>query len=277
MKINPILNDPSDLKCIKCSSADLRVLEDKIVCSECKHFYKIENNKIITASDFIKEENWETVSDGFDLFKGNEKYSAVDIIGGPRISELRSKLGVKGLSINLGSGQDNHDGFVNIDLGQYEPVDLISDLTELPLADSSVELIVSNSVLEHIYDFRKVIEEVYRVMKPNGHFYLCVPNAGCIRHHKLDYHRWTQPGLRKLFDERFEFVESGACRGIAYAIIPYVEALISYSIKNKFLLSISRWFWRLISRPLYWIKHENSEDYQALSQTLYILVKKNEV
>ena len=274
MKINPILNNLSSLQCIKCLSSNWNVEQDKVSCNKCNHFYNIENNKIVTADDFIAEENWETVSDGFDLFKGNEKFTSVDIIGGPRISELRHKLNIKGLSINLGSGQDNHEDFVNMDLGQYEPVNLISDLTEIPLANESVELIVSNSVLEHIYNFNDVIEEVYRVMKSGGYFYLCVPNAGCIRHHKLDYHRWTQPGLRKLFDDRFELVESGACRGIAYAIIPYVEALISYSIKNKFLLSISRWFWRFISRPLYWIKHDNSEDYQALSQTLYILVKK---
>lgn len=274
MKINPILDNLSSLMCVKCKSNFWSATQEQIKCNDCNHLYNIKNNQIVTAVDFIAEQNWETVSEGFDLFKGNEKFTSVDIIGGPRISELKEKLNIKGLSINLGSGQDKHEGFVNIDLGEYDPVDLISDLTEIPLVNNSVELIVSNSVLEHIYDFNSVIEEAYRIMKPGGYFYLCVPNAGCIRHHKLDYHRWTQPGLRKIFDDRFEVVDSGACRGIAYAIIPYVEALMSYSIKNKIILSISRWFWRLISKPLYWIKHDNSEDYQALSQTLYILVKK---
>ena len=274
MNINPMLKNPSSLKCNNCDASNWTIEDDKISCKACNHFYSIEDNKIITAADFIEEKNWESVSDGFDLFKGNEKFTSVDIIGGPRINELKDKLNIKGLSVNLGSGQDSHEGFVNIDLGRYKPVNLISDLAEIPFKSNSIELIVSNSVLEHIYDFRSVIEEVCRVMKPGGYFYLCVPNAGCIRHHKLDYHRWTQPGLRMLFDDRFELIESGACRGIAYAIVPYVEALITYSIKNKFLLRIARSLWRIVSKPLYRIKYSNSEDYQALSQTLYILVRK---
>ena len=91
---------------------------------------------------------------------------------------------------------------------------------------------------------------------------------------KCGGNKWTSPGLRKLFEDRFELLESGSCRGVAYALITYVEALMSYKIKNKILLSISRLIWRLISRPLFWIKDEDDDDYQALSQTIYVLVKK---
>jgi hypothetical protein len=107
-----------------------------------------------------------------------------------------------------------------------------------------------------------------------GYFYLCVPNA-CIRHHKLDYHRWTTPGLHKLVTERFEIIDSGACRGVAYSLITYVNALMTYKIKSKKLLSISRSIWRVISYPLFWIKDDyDSEEYQALSQTIYVLARK---
>jgi len=169
--------------------------------------------------------------------------------------------------------EDNYDDFINMDLGNYEPVHIVADLAKTPLVNGSVELVVSNSVIEHIYDYQAVMDEVSRILKSGGYFYLCVPNA-CLRHHKYDYHRWTTPGLHKLFDKRFEIIDSGACRGIAYALITYVEALLAYKIKNTNILSASRWIWRLISRPLFWMREESNEEYQAMSQTIYVLGKK---
>ena len=74
--------------------------------------------------------------------------------------------------------------------------------------------------------------------------------------------------------ELIVIIDSGACRGIAYALITYVEALLAYKIKNKNRLLLSRWIWRLISRPLFWIREEANEEYQAMSQTIYVLGKK---
>ena len=57
-----------------------------------------------------------------------------------------------GRALNLVSGQDNYDDFFNMDLGKYDPVNIITDLTKILLVNGSVELVVSNIVLEHIYD-----------------------------------------------------------------------------------------------------------------------------
>jgi SAM-dependent methyltransferase len=271
---NLILENISSLLCIQCRASDWKVASDAVTCKSCGHIYPIVGNgKLVTVEIFIKEQKWENVSAGFDLFKGNEKPIKVDKLSGPRIMDLRKTLGIKGVAINLGSGQDNYDGFVNMDLGKYDPVHIIADLKKIPFVDGSVELVVSNSVLEHIYDYNSVINEVYRILKKGGYFYLCVPNA-CLRHHKYDYHRWTTPGLHKLFDDKYEIIDSGACRGVAYALITFGEALISYKIKNRFLLAATRFIWRLISRPLYWIRDESNEEYQAMSQTIYVLGKK---
>jgi predicted SAM-dependent methyltransferase len=271
---NPILDCISSLLCINCGSNEWKLGAEAVTCKACGHHYPIiGNGKLITVDKYIQEQSWETVSDGFDLFKGNEKPIKVDKLGGPRIKDLRKNLGIKGIAINLGSGQDNYNDFINMDLGEYDSVHIIADLTRVPLVAGSVELVVSNSVLEHIYDYNIVINEVFRILERGGYFYLCVPNA-CLRHHKYDYHRWTTPGLHKLFDKRFEIIDSGAARGIAYAFITYVEALLAYKIKNKSILAISRCLWRLISRPLFWMREESNEEYQAMSQTIYVLGKK---
>jgi hypothetical protein len=45
----------------------------------------MDNGKLVTIEKNIQEQNWEIVSDGFDLFKSNEKIIKVDRLGGPRI------------------------------------------------------------------------------------------------------------------------------------------------------------------------------------------------
>jgi ubiquinone/menaquinone biosynthesis C-methylase UbiE len=155
----------------------------------------------------------------------------------------------------------------------YDPVHVVADLKKIPFIDGSVELTVSYSVLEHICDYNEVINEAYRILKKGGHFYLCVPNF-CIRHHKHDYHRWTTPGLHKLLEDKFEIIESGSCRGVAYALTYFVEALMAYKIKDCILLATARAIWRLKSYPLFWTRDEANEEYQAMSQTIFVLEKK---
>ncbi|MCP4182024.1 MAG: class I SAM-dependent methyltransferase [Hyphomicrobiales bacterium] len=41
---------------------------------------------------------------------------------------------------------------------------------ELPFANNSLDAVYSVSVIEHIPDFKKTIDEIYRVLKPNGLF-----------------------------------------------------------------------------------------------------------
>jgi SAM-dependent methyltransferase len=46
----------------------------------------------------------------------------------------------------------------------------------LPFENSRFNTVFSNSVLEHIPDLQPVIDEISRVLKPEGMFYFCVPN-----------------------------------------------------------------------------------------------------
>lgn len=51
----------------------------------------------------------------------------------------------------------------------------------LPFRDNSVDIVVSLMVLEHVSDPRKVIEEVFRILKPGGIFFLACENYLCFR------------------------------------------------------------------------------------------------
>jgi len=57
--------------------------------------------------------------------------------------------------------------YITADL--YSPLaDVKADITNLPFDDNSFDVIFCNHVLEHIKDDTKAMQELYRVMKPNG-------------------------------------------------------------------------------------------------------------
>jgi SAM-dependent methyltransferase len=267
------LIDFSLLLCPKCKSKKLKQTDTHLECENCRSKYNKENDKLFFTERYFDVDNWEIESVEFDILKRKKsRFRRIDKIGGPRIQDLKSYLNVGGLALNLGSGSDNYEGYINIDLGRYPNVHIVSPLEKIPYQDSTVDLVVSNSVLEHIKDYKTVINEIYRVLKPGSYFYLSVPSF-CMRHHKYDFHRWTIPGLLEMLKD-FEVVESGSCRGVAYALDILIESIIVYKTRPGITREILRRSWLFLSRPIYWIKGDGSAEYEAMSQTIYAIVKK---
>jgi len=53
--------------------------------------------------------------------------------------------------------------------------DIKADICNLPFSDNSFDIILCNHVLEHIPDDSKAMQELFRVMKPNGYGIFQVP------------------------------------------------------------------------------------------------------
>jgi SAM-dependent methyltransferase len=49
------------------------------------------------------------------------------------------------------------------------------DMSSITFSDASVDVVISNHVLEHVPDDQKAIAETYRVLKPGGFAILTVP------------------------------------------------------------------------------------------------------
>lgn len=59
--------------------------------------------------------------------------------------------------------------------GVYKKV-LGEDASKISLASGIVDLVFSNSVIEHIQDINRVLKEVNRVLKPGGYFIATMPS-----------------------------------------------------------------------------------------------------
>jgi SAM-dependent methyltransferase len=102
------------------------------------------------------------------------------------------------LKINLGAGSDILTGYVNHDLVHLPGIDVVHNLNKYPWpwAYGSVEEIKMYDVLEHLDDFMKAMEEIFRVLSPGGRCRVSVPywNAWCAYAdptHKRGFHEIT--------------------------------------------------------------------------------------
>ncbi len=81
--------------------------------------------------------------------------------------------------------------YVGIDIVPGQSVDIVlEDPYKLPLADDSVEVVVSTSCFEHSEMFWVVYLEIMRVLKPDGLFYLNAPSNGIYHRYPVDCWRF---------------------------------------------------------------------------------------
>ncbi|GII03257.1 class I SAM-dependent methyltransferase [Planobispora takensis] len=136
------------------------------------------------------------------------------------------------LVADLGSGTNRYDRrILCVDGGVYDNVDLVGDLRTLPLADASLDGIVSVAVLEHVPDPQAHVEEMWRVLKPGGRLLCFVPFMQPFHASPYDYQRYTAPGLAELFG-RFEVVGTrvgaGPTSSLVWVLQEWLALVLSF-------------------------------------------------
>ena len=81
--------------------------------------------------------------------------------------------------LNIGSGVDYRNDCLNMDINTNVKADIYRDITRgLPFEDNTFDVVYMHHILEHIRDnddFFFIINEVFRVLKIDGIFDICVP------------------------------------------------------------------------------------------------------
>jgi|GEM_PF-1875569 len=135
--------------------------------------------------------------------------------------------------VHVGGGpRRNHPSELNLNLFPMTNVDIVGSAERLPFADESVDVLISNAVLEHVRDLPAVLAEMNRVLKPGGYVYIEIP---FIQHYHThdghgvqfeDYRRFTKAGLT----QAFEFctpIDVGACVGPTSTVVQMLYGLAS--------------------------------------------------
>jgi len=94
--------------------------------------------------------------------------------------------------------------------------DLLLDLEKIPwsIANGRYDTILLINVLEHLYDFKNVLAEIFRILKEKGEVIVVVPFLFYFHPSPRDYFRFTSSALEKLFIEsgfgEIEIKEAGS-------------------------------------------------------------------
>lgn len=80
--------------------------------------------------------------------------------------------------LNLGCGEDKKEGFVNLDWNKLVEPDVVHDLNNVPypFSDNEFDLVNASHVLEHLEKPFIIMEELHRILKPNGKLIVRVPH-----------------------------------------------------------------------------------------------------
>ena len=94
------------------------------------------------------------------------------------------------IKLNLGCGDNQHPGYVNVDM--FGAPDVVCDLSAFPWPweTNSVDEIRAEHFLEHVDDYAAMNLEIHRILKPGGLLWFRVPhfrNPMAVWH----LHKWA--------------------------------------------------------------------------------------
>jgi SAM-dependent methyltransferase len=85
--------------------------------------------------------------------------------------------------------------YLGIDARPGPGVDRIADVEALPFETASVGTVIAMNTFEHVPHFWKGFEEIRRVLRPDGAFFVCSPFYFHIHAYPDDYWRFTPSAL----------------------------------------------------------------------------------
>lgn len=155
----------------------------------------------------------------------------------------------------IGAGDTSLSGnVVYTDVAFGANVQCIADAHDLPFVDRSFDACFAVAVLEHVVDPVRCVEEIRRVLKPNGFVFAETPFMQPVHMGAYDFTRFTFLGHRRLF-RHFDEIKAGMIGGpgvsagqtLRYAI----AALSDRPVVRKWL----KLFGLVATYPFRWLDH----------------------
>ena len=108
------------------------------------------------------------------------------------------------IKVELGCGRTKSEGYIGIDRFPLPGVDIVADLNDrIPMDDNSVDVLFACHSLEHFEDIKHIMEEIYRICKPNAIIHILAPYYNTTTNLANYYH------MQVFNEETFRFFRFG--------------------------------------------------------------------
>ncbi len=101
---------------------------------------------------------------------------------------------------NLKSLFPDHE-YQGMDMRKGPGVDIIANVEEMPMEDESVGTVIALNLFEHVRCFWKGFDEIYRVLRPGGAFFVSCPFFLHRHSYPNDYWRFTPDAFSYLLEK----------------------------------------------------------------------------
>jgi SAM-dependent methyltransferase len=143
----------------------------------------------------------------------------------------------------------------NFDIVDGPEVDVVGDAHKLTeyFAPDSFDTVVLSAVLQYCAEPRRVIEQAWRVLRPNGLLLIDAPFLQPYCPDGADLWRFTADGLRKLCEPHFTIVElkTSIALGPALGLICQSAATLR---PNRYTAAMLGWLVSLVIYPVKWMR-----------------------
>jgi SAM-dependent methyltransferase len=124
---------------------------------------------------------------------------------------IKNKDIYRGVLYDLGCGTKPYLDFIAPLVEQYigvdwsntshqHKMDIIADLNQaLPISAEVADTVICLQTLEHLCEPQQLLDEAYRILKPNGKILLTVPFMWSLHEEPYDFFRYTEYGLAYMF------------------------------------------------------------------------------
>jgi SAM-dependent methyltransferase len=126
----------------------------------------------------------------------------------------------KGKVLDIGCGQSPYRYLLNQSVTEYKGIDVVeassfdyanNDIIlfngeHIPFPDNIFDAVICTEVLEHVYNYQTLVDEMYRVCKPSAKLIITIPFSARYHYIPYDYFRYTPSALEKIFS-KFSKVE----------------------------------------------------------------------
>jgi SAM-dependent methyltransferase len=264
------------LQCPVCH-ADLRIRDDRYLCKgpDCgSEFPAVDGAPIL-----INERNSIFDIDGFlakkpTYFKSNGRVRqwvsdripdlSGNVTARENFSRLRTLLAERGEKARVlvlgggivGAGMDSllDDGRIEVietDVAIGPRTQLVCDAHDLPFKNGSMDAVVVQAVLEHVINPTRCVDEIHRVLTPEGLVYADTPFVQQVHGREYDFTRFTRLGHRRLF-RRFSEEASGITCGPGMALAWAIQYFLMSFFASRSLRAIASGTARA---AFFWLKY----------------------
>lgn len=134
---------------------------------------------------------------------------------------------------------------------QAENEDLSFDLEKIfPEKDATWDAVLCINVLEHIYDYKNVVSETYRILSREGQAVFAVPFLIQVHPSPNDHWRFTQQTLERIFKDagfkKVKIIPIGT--GVFGAVSQMISNPLHFSVLRSFSFALSRFVDMIICR-----------------------------